>query len=98
MHHLGGAKMTKFYVCTNCQRTTAYKKSHCQNCGQSSFDTIYETRGTLVAASTIQKTPPGIQSPHHIGLISFENGASIIIQLEEYVEPVTEVEVDEISA
>lgn len=81
----------------DCQRATAYNKPHCHNCGNDSFDTTSETRGKLVAISTIQETPPDVQSPHHIGLITFENGASVIAQLDQHIDPITEVQIADTS-
>ncbi|MDJ1433706.1 OB-fold domain-containing protein [Halostagnicola sp. A-GB9-2] len=70
------------FRCTNCSSSWYYTRGRCLDCGSSSFETYRLGPGRVVATTTVHATPPGVRTPNHLGLVRFDDGVSLIAQLE----------------
>ncbi len=77
-------RVDEAFQCSSCDQRWYYTRSCCPNCRGEHVETYTLGEGTVVAATTVEVTPPDIRSPNWLGLTRFED-VQLIAQLTERV-------------
>lgn len=83
--------MSDVFECSTCGNRTFYRKDRCPDCGDNRFKKWDPGIGEVVSLTRVHVTPPGVREPNTLGLVEFDGGANIIVQLEGELEVGDEV-------
>ncbi|GAB3669747.1 Zn-ribbon domain-containing OB-fold protein [Halopiger thermotolerans] len=74
--------MRDVFECSTCGKRTFYRKDRCPECGDDRFGRSAPGVGEVVSLTRVHVTPPGVREPNVLGLVEFDGGANVIVQLE----------------
>lgn len=83
--------MRDIFTCSTCEKRTFYRKDRCPECGDNRFVQCDPGIGEVVSLTRVHVTPPGVREPNMLGLVEFDDGANVIVQLEGELEVGDEV-------
>lgn len=84
--------MRGVFECSTCGNRTFYRKDRCPECGGNRFAKWEPGIGEVVSLTRVHVTPPGVREPNTLGLVKFDDGTNVIVQLEGEVEVGDEVQ------
>ncbi|MFB1064596.1 Zn-ribbon domain-containing OB-fold protein [Natrinema sp. H-ect4] len=69
------------FVCESCENRWYYTRDRCPECRSTAADSYRLREGTVVTATTVHATPPGVRSPNRLGMVRFDGDVTIVAQL-----------------
>lgn len=71
------------FVCDACSSRWYYTRERCPDCQSTVVRTYQLETGRVLATTTVHVTPPDVRSPNHLALVRFNEGVTIIAQVQE---------------
>jgi uncharacterized OB-fold protein len=69
------------FVCESCGNRWYYTRERCSKCRSTAVHSYQLREGTVVTATTVHATPPGVRSPNRLGMVRFDGDVTIVAQL-----------------